>query len=394
MYIKRFLEKSIAQAIRYFPIVAILGPCQSGKTTLVKKMFEKHLYVNLADIDIRNTAISDPISFVNLYRNEHGLIIDEFQRVPELLSCILSIADSEQKQGYFILTDSQNFLMNQAMSQQLLAGRISIHTLLPLSIDELMDNNLIPQVEDMLYQGFYPAIYKDKTPPSLLYRQYVQTYLARGIRELIHVGDLAKFQTFLVACAERVGQCINYTELGKECRISDQTTRKWLTILESNYIIFRLQPYEKTLSKQTPKLFFYDSGLVCYLLRLHKEELAMHSKRGNIFESFIISEIAKNFYNRGYEPTIFFWQDKAKHEVDCIIKYGIHLVATEIKSGRTPSPRYFDNLVYWKEHLGPQEREPVCYVIYGDNKDRITGYKNLISWQSISSIMTFLDRDK
>lgn len=395
MYIKRRLENDIAQGILYFPVIAILGPRQSGKTTLAKKMFPKHFYVTLEELDMRKAAINDPRSFLMLHRNEYGLIIDEFQHVPELLSYIQGIVDSEQKQGYFILTGSQNFLMNQAMSQQSLAGRVSLHTLLPLSVDELEANNLISDhVEDLLYRGFYPATYTKKTPHDRLYQQYVRTYLERDIRELTQVGDLATFQTFLVLCAERVGQRINYSELGKECRISDTTAKRWLTILEASYIIFQLQPYEKTISKQftkTPKLFFYDSGLVCYLLRLQKKELATHSKRGNIFESFIISEIVKQFYNRGHEPTIYFWQDKYKHEVDCIIRYGTHLIATEIKASRTPDPHYFDNLLYWKTYLNVQEGEPKFYVIYADNKDRITGYKNLLSWQSIGTILDFLD---
>src|SRR5271154_1807620 len=165
MYIHRILEKDIGQGALYFPVVAILGPRQSGKTTLAKKMFEKHTYVTLEDIDMRNAALSDPRSFLNLYRNEHGLIIDEFQRAPELLSYIQGMVDTEQKQGYFILTGSQNFLMNQAMSQQSLAGRVSLHTLLPLSIDELDASDLLPQnVEDLLHQGLYPATYTKKTP--------------------------------------------------------------------------------------------------------------------------------------------------------------------------------------------------------------------------------------
>ncbi len=399
MYIKRKLEKDIAQGRLYFPVVAILGPRQSGKTTLAKKMFPNHLYVTLEDIDVREAAKHDPRSFLSLHRNDHGLIIDEFQHVPELLSYIQGIVDTEQKQGYFILTGSQNFLMYQAMSQQSLAGRVSLHTLLPLSFDELEDNDLAPkQIEDMLYRGTYPATYNKKVPHTRLYQQYVRTYLERDIRELTHVGDLATFQTFLVLCAERVGQRVNYSELGKECGVSDQTAKRWLTILQASYIIFQLQPYEKTISKQfvkTPKLFFYDTGLLCYLLRLTKKQLTMDpKKKGNIFESFIISEIIKQFYNRGYEPTIYFWQDKYKHEVDCIIKYGTHLITTEIKSSRTPSSHYFDNLAYWKEYLNPKEEKPEGYVIYADTKDRISGYKNLISWQSIGTILSFLDEDQ
>lgn len=352
MFINRMLEKDIIEGARYFPVVAILGPRQSGKTTLAKKIFEKHNYVSLEDVDKRTAAIEDPRTFLQLHRNEFGLIIDEFQYAPDLLSYIQTIVDAEQRQGFFILTGSQNFLMNQAISQSL-AGRVSLHTLLPLCSKELSDQDLLPEeMETVLFKGLYPAVYTKDTPPARLYSQYIRTYIERDVRQLAHVGDLATFQTFLVMCAERIGQRVNMSEFARECRISDQTVSRWLSILEASYIIFLLHPYEKTLSKRlvkTAKLHFYDPGLACYLLKLKQSDLATSPKRGNIFESFVISELLKEFYNHGHEPSVYFWQDQANHEVDCIVDLGKRVIALEIKASRTINKSFFDGLLHWEK---------------------------------------------
>ena len=392
MYIKRILEKDIKEGSRFFPVVGILGPRQSGKTTLAKKMFPNHFYVSLEAPDIRTAAKKDPRTFLELHRNKHGIIIDEFQYVPELLSYIQTIVDEEKKNAYFILTGSQNFLMNQAISQSL-AGRISIHTLLPLSINELKTEKLLyKKFEHALFKGFYPATFSNKTPHKRLYSQYVKTYIERDVRELTHVGDLKTFQTFLGLCAERVGQLVNFSELGRECRISDQTVKRWLSILEASYIIFQLQPYEKTFGKRlvkSPKIYFYDSGLLCYLLKLKEDELFTHSKKGNLFESFVIAEIIKNFYNRGEDPNVYFWRDRSDHEVDCIMTYGSKKIAVEIKASQTPNTRFFSGLSFWNNL--PQNTKNKSYVVYTGEEKRISGYKNLVSWQNIENIMKFLD---
>lgn len=389
MFINRILEKDIIEGARYFPVVAILGPRQSGKTTLAKKIFEKHNYVSLEDIDKRMAAIEDPRTFLQLHRNEFGMIIDEFQYAPDLLSYIQTIVDAEQRQGFFILTGSQNFLMNQSISQSL-AGRVSLHTLLPLCNKELSEQGLLPEeMETILVQGLYPAVYTKGTPPARLYSQYIRTYIERDVRQLAHVGDLATFQAFLVMCAERIGQRVNMSEFARECRISDQTVRRWLSILEASYIIFLLHPYEKTLSKRlvkTAKLHFYDPGLACYLLKLNQDDLATNDKRGNIFESFVIAEVIKEFYNHGHEPSVYFWQDQANHEVDCIVDLGKRVIALEIKAGRTVNRTFFDGLSHW-EKVRAKDTAKETYVIYGANKKQISGYKNVVSWQSIAAVV-------
>lgn len=394
MYINRILEKKIKESIQYFPVVAVLGPRQSGKTTMVKQLFPEHVYVSLEDVDKREAAQNDPRTFLKMHRNKHGMIIDEFQYAPDLLSYIQTIVDDEQQQGYFILTGSQNFLMNQAITQSL-AGRVSLHTLLPLSFEELKPYNILPEdVENILYQGLYPAIYTKNVPPHDLYGNYIKTYIERDVRQLAHVGDLKTFRTFLTLCAERVGQLVNFTELAKEARISDQTVRRWLSILEASYIVFLLQPYEKTLGKRlikTPKLYFYDAGLVSYLLQLDKQDVIDHPKKGNIFESLVIVEFYKHFYNHAVEPSVYFWLDHGKHEIDCVVDYKRKIVVAEIKSSRTVHNKFFSGLRYWETlERRSDAKEERKYVIYAGDSKHISGYKDVISWQSLTEILTFL----
>lgn len=246
------------------------------------------------------------------------------------------------------------------------------------------------EIEDLLIQGSYPAIYTRNIPPARLYAQYIKTYIERDVRQLAHVGDLATFQLFLTMCAERIGQRINLSEFSRECRISDQTVKRWMTILQASYIIFLLQPYEKTLSKRmikTAKLFFYDPGIACHLLKIHDAQTLVSSpKRGNIFESFVIAEVIKHAYNHGKEPSTYFWLDHQGHELDCIIDQGQHIIGLEIKAGRTIQQDFFKNITHWNNAL-PTDQKVDNYIIYGANKDQISGYKNVLSWQLLSSIL-------
>lgn len=386
MIIKRDIEKDIIAGAGQFPVVAILGPRQSGKTTLAQFVFKKHRYISLEDLDVRASARQDPRTFLITNYNDYGVIIDEFQYVPELLSYIQTMADKEQKNGYFVLTGSQNFLMNNAISQSL-AGRVSIHTLLPLSVHELKKNKLLnEEIEPILYQGGYPAIYAKETDPHRLYKGYMQTYVERDVPQLTQVGDLTTFQTFITLCATRMGQLLNISSLGNECGISDHTVKRWLSILEASYIIFLLHPYYKNFGKRlvkTPKLFFYDTGFACYLLKIKPEELALHPYRGNLFESFCLSELIKWHYNHGIIPNIYFLRDKAGHEIDCVIEEGSHITPIEIKSSRTYSPNFFKNILFWEAVI---DQKTDHYVIYAGTERQIRGTNRLISWQSIDSI--------
>ncbi len=387
--IKREITTDILEGARYFPVVGILGPRQSGKTTLAKDIFKNHIYLSLEDLDLRAMAKTDPRTLLQANRNDYGIIIDEFQYVPELLSYIQTIVDQDQKPGYFILTGSQNFLMNEAITQSL-AGRISLHTLLPLSILELKEsNNLPPEIEPMLYKGCYPAIYSKDIPPEKLYKNYLQTYIERDVRQLTNVGDLATFQTFITLCAARVGQLINLTALSNDANISDATVNRWLSILETSYIIFRLRPYHENLGKRvvkTAKLYFYDPGLICALLQIKQEDLANHPNKGNIFESFVIADILKHYHNQGTDPRVYFWRDKTEHEVDCIIEDRQKLIPIEIKSGRTFNARFLDGLNYW-EALAHEKSTPGS-IVFAGSSSQTRAHKSLVSWQSIDDVFT------
>ena len=385
--LKRALAPDVLEGARQFPVVAILGPRQSGKTTLARMIFKKHTYVNLEELDVREAAVKDPRTFIIAHRNTQGLIIDEFQHVPSLLSYIQALVDEEQKPGAFILTGSQNFLMNQSISQSL-AGRISIHTLLPLSIAELSKNKLVPrEVEPLLYQGCYPAIYAKNIDPKMLYKNYLQTYIERDVPQLTHVGDLTTFQTFIALCAARIGQLLNITSLGNECGISDNTAKRWLSILEASYIIFLLRPYHTNFGKRlvkTPKLYFYDTGLACQLLKIKPDTLALDPNRGGLFESLIISEMVKTYYNRGELPRIYFWRDKTGNEVDCLIDEGKKIIALEVKAGRTTSRRFFEGIEHWQSLV--ENKSTASFVVFAGSKQQARGYANLVSWQNMNSI--------
>jgi predicted AAA+ superfamily ATPase len=385
--IKRKISKDILDGARYFPVVGILGPRQSGKTTLAKELFKKHSYFSLEDLDLRAAVKNDPRTFLVANKSDHGIIIDEFQYVPELLSYIQTLVDQDQKPGYFILTGSQNFLMNQAITQSL-AGRISIHTLLPLSILELKNSENLPdEIEQMLYKGCYPAIYSKNIPPEKLYKNYIQTYIERDVRQLTNVGDLTAFQTFIKLCAARVGQLVNFTALGNDANVSDLTVKRWISILEASYIVFLLRPYHVNLGKRivkTAKLYFYDPGLICSLLKISQEDLASHPNKGNIFESFIISDILKNYYNKGIDPRVYFWRDKTEHEVDCILEEKQKLVPIEIKAGRTFNQRFLDGLNYWNTLAKDKSKQG--FVVFAGASKQVRAHGALVSWQSIEKL--------
>ncbi len=391
MFIKRFAADSIRQSARSFRIVGIIGPRQSGKTTLARELFPDYVYLNLENYDDREFAQRDPRGFLATYATKN-MIIDEFQHVPQLLSYIQTTVDEQQNPGQFILTGSQNFLMNQAISQSL-AGRIALHTLLPLSIAELKVAGLLPEgLNQFMYQGCYPSIYVDKNiDVSVWYASYINTYLERDVRQLAQVGDLSLFKKFIQLCAGRIGQLLNLTSLANDCGISDKTARSWISILEASYIVFLLHPHYKNFSKRlikSPKLYFYDTGLACSLLRIKPDELVMHYLRGGLFETLMISELLKGYYNRGKVPNIYFWRDHTGNEIDCILDEGLILVPIEMKSGATINASFFKNLNYWNEISGNSPDR--SYIVYAGDQRQHRSKGHILDWRSIDSIISQL----
>lgn len=388
MFIKRSISKDILKAAKHFSALAVLGPRQSGKTTLVRNVFANHAYVNLEHPKTRDFAFADPEGFFQQYQNEYGLIIDEFQHVPELLSYIQIFIDEKKRPGYFVLTGSQNFLMNEKISQTL-AGRISIHTLLPLSIDELKHASLLPQLpEDLIWKGCYPSIYIDKELlPDRWYQNYIQTYLERDVRQLKQVEDLQLFRTFVQLCAGRVGQLLNLASLGNDCGVSDTTARRWIALLEASYIIFLLQPYHKNFNKRitkSPKLYFVDTGLACSLLNIQENSINDHYLRGGLFENMIIVDFYKRFYNEGAVPHLYFWRDQT-HEIDLLIDRGISICPIEIKSSRTISQSFFGNVHYLSQLAALNPKDNVIIYTGDEHQKRSTG--QVIGWRDIDSVL-------
>lgn len=382
------IERSIAYKIhslsKQFPVICITGPRQSGKTTLVQNIFPHHKYVSLEDLDTREYAQKDPRAFLSNHRT--GMIIDEIQRVPELLSYIQGIVDAHQKPAEFVITGSQNILLHEKVSQTL-AGRMALVRLLPFTIQELDRAGRAPaSPEEMVYKGGYPRIHALKTNPADWYPSYVRTYVERDLHLIKNISDLSVFQKFMRLCAGRIGQVVNLTSLGNDCGVSHTTVREWLSILEASYILFLLQPYHKNYNKRlvkSPKIYFYDSGLACYLLGIGSPEaLASHYLRGGLFETMILSDIVKHQWNAGKEHGCYYWRDKAGHEVDFIIEDDDRLHAVEVKAGHTIASDYFDGVRYFTETA--QAGTP--WVIYAGDEQQQRTAATVLGWKQSHAI--------
>src|SRR3990167_10351442 len=390
----RNLTPSLLLSAKEYPVVAILGPRQSGKTTLALDTFPDHKYVSLENLDDREQAAQDPRGFLETHKNEFGMIIDEAQHVPSLFSYIQTTVDKDKKRGYFILTGSQNFLLDEAITQSL-AGRISILTLLPFSIKELSDNKILPETsETLMFQGFYPSIYSEevlpKPRPAQWYANYIHSYLEKDVRQIKNITNLSDFKKFMQLCAARTGQLLNLTPISIECGISINTAKSCISLLESSYIIYLLQPYSKGFTKRvikTPKLFFYDMGIVESLLKLDTLDKIIYETtiKGNMFESLMISEIIKSSYNHDKAPNTYFWRDKTGHEIDCIIYEGTSLLPIEIKFGKTIRDEFFSQLNYWNQLTGSNPKDG--YLVYGGSEHQKRSVGNVISWKDVDKIV-------
>jgi len=357
--INRNIEPVLLDLAKKYPVVTITGPRQSGKTTLCRKMFSGLKYVNLEAPDIRMFAKEDPRGF--LASNSGGVILDEIQRAPALLSYIQTMVDLDNRPGQFILTGSQQFEVMNTISQSL-AGRTALLKLLPLSLSELNQPHP-PDIDRLMITGFYPRIHDQQLNPSQALGDYLETYVERDLRQLAMLKDLSLFEKFLKLCAGRVGQVLNLQSLGNDVGVSHSTARIWVTLLEASYIIFILQPWHANISKRlikSPKLYFYDVGLAAFLLGLENEaQVSRDPLRGNLFENIVIIEALKQRFNRGLRSNLFFYRESNGNEVDLVAETGRELLAVEIKSGATVNPDFFKGLLLFKKAVGSS------YIIKG-----------------------------
>ena len=382
--IQRILAKKLKESLRKFPVVTITGPRQSGKTTLVKNELKGYSYFSLELPEIRSFALEDPKGFLSQFKGP--VILDEVQRAPELFSYIQVLSDEKGLQGQFVLTGSHNFLLMQSISQSL-AGRCAVLHLLPFSLSELSKRSPIKinslgqvlqslplgsgrDIMQILFSGFYPRIHDKNVPPRDWLGSYYQTYLERDVRNVLNIGDIETFNRFVRLCAGRSGQLLNLSGLASDCGVTHTTAKRWLSILEASFIIFLLRPHYNNFGKRlikNPKLYFFDSGLLCFLLRIQTpDDLYNHSARGSIFEGFVLSELYKNFVNRGEEAPLYFWRDSAGHEIDVVIDMGDRLLPIEIKSAQTVASDFFDELKYWKKLSG--NINELASLIYGGDR--------------------------
>jgi predicted AAA+ superfamily ATPase len=386
--IRRAITEKLISISNQYQVVLLTGPRQSGKTTLVRSLFSDLPYVTLEDPDIRQFALSDPRGFLGNYPS--GAIFDEVQNSPDILSYIQGIVD-ERRNVRFILTGSSNLLLMEKVSQSL-AGRCAILQLLPFSFEEL-DPKAEPSYENWLFKGFYPRIFDRNLFPQDFYSSYIQTYIEKDVRQLRNLGNLDTFVVFLQLCAGRVGQLVNFASLAADAGVSLNTAKAWLSILEGSFVVYRLQPYFENFNKRlvkTPKLYFYDTGVACSLLGIRDaEQLQSHYLRGGLFENMVINEVIKFNLNRGISNRPYFWQDNHGKEIDCLLTEGKKVLPIEIKSGKTVSSSYFDNLVSWRK-LSGLTQNPGC-VVYGGDKSMKTGAGELISWQEIYKIQRLVE---
>ncbi|RPA66729.1 ATP-binding protein [Cyclobacteriaceae bacterium YHN15] len=381
MLISREIVSAIKKISPKYPILALTGPRQSGKTTLLKSLFPDYRYVSLENPDNRNFAESDPNGFFKEFHSR--VIFDEVQRVPELFSYIQNIVDDRSgEMGIYVLSGSQNFHLMHSITQSL-AGRVAIFKLFPFDLKELKNVGLMGEdYLNSIIKGFYPAIYDRDIPSKVFYSNYIQTYINRDISELVAIRDLRIFQNFLALCATRAGQLLNLNALANECGISQPTAKTWLSALEQSFIIFQLYPYHKNFNKRvvkTPKLYFYDTGLLCHLLKISKtESLLTHPIKGALFENMMIAEYVKQMHHQSNPQDLWFWRDAAGNEIDLMVDKGDQIDIIEFKASQTIKTQMFDGLSKFEEIS--QIKNLNKSLVYGGTTSQKRSAGNLVSW--------------
>lgn len=384
--IKRSIESTLNRLTEQYPVVTITGPRQSGKTTLCRQVFIHKPYANMEAPDIRQFALDDPRGFLAQYPD--GVVLDEIQRAPELVSYIQPIIDEDRRTGLFVLTGSQQFEVSNTINQSL-AGRTAMVKLLPFSVEEMKGAYSLPSNDGLIYHGFYPRIWDHRLNPTQALGDYFETYIERDLRQLITIKDLNLFQRFIRLCAGRIGQLLNANSLANDAGVSHTTVRNWLSILEASYTIFLLQPYHRNISKRlvkSPKLYFYDVGLAAFLLGIENEnQISRDPLRGNLFENMVISEVLKYRFNQGKRSNLCFFRDSKGNEVDLLLINGSNVFPIEIKAGMTITRDYFKGLNHFSK-LFPDHIPNGSGLVYGGKNSQKRTDVSIVPFQQLNRL--------
>ncbi len=382
--IKRTAEARLIKLVKTFRSVAVVGPRQSGKTTLCRAVFPRKSYVSLENPDTLEFANTDPRGFLSQYKT--GAILDEIQRAPHLFSYLQQVLDETKKKGLFILTGSNNFLLQENITQTL-SGRIAYLQLLPLSLQELKDSKKIKADYSWhILSGGYPEVIAKKINPADWYAGYITTYVERDVRQLKNISNLSQFLKLLRLCAGRTGQLLNLTALSNDCGIDQKTVAAWLSVLQTSYIIYLLKPYHTNFNKRiikTAKLYFYDTGVACSLSGIsNTRQIATHAAKGPLFENMIVSELLKERFNAGAADNLYYWRDKTGNEIDILTDNAGKLTAIELKAGETVSPDFFKGIEYFSSlKTGTVQK----LLVYGGNQEQKRSNGTIVKpWNKLS----------
>jgi predicted AAA+ superfamily ATPase len=386
--IRRQATPLLVQMSKGFPIVALTGPRQSGKTTLARQAFPDKPYFSLEDPETRQRLAADPRQFFAILPG--GAVLDEVQRCPEVFSYLQGVVDERERMGEFVITGSQQFGLLDSITQSL-AGRVGLLQLLPLSLAELNATGMNARtLEQTVWMGGYPALFDQRRQleqPAQWLSAYASTYIERDVRQVLEVSKLSLFQRFVLMCAARTGQLLNLSALAADCGISHTTARSWMTVLEASYVVYLLQPYHQNFGKRLvkmPKLYFLDTGLLCHLLRIdNAQTLATHALRGAIFESWVVSETLKHRFNQALPADIYFWRDNHGAEVDLVFEHAGKLHAVEIKSGATFAPDWVRACQRWQRYAGTIAADPV--LVYGGQDSYSVQGVQVRAWHTLGT---------
>lgn len=385
-YINRKIEGVVTEASQYFPVISVTGPRQSGKSTLLRHLFPDAVAYSMKDLNVREFAQNDPIAFLN---NDKGrmMFIDEIQKVPALLDYMQGIVD-EHPDRKFCITGSSNLELLRGLSESL-PGRAGVFELLPMTYDETREQQRDKSLDELMFNGLYPAVCARKNTARLFYPSYVKTYLEKDVRDLLKIQDQLQFMRFMKLCAARVGSLFNASEVANEIGVDSKTVTRWLSVLQASYLITLLPPYFENVTKRvvkSPKLYFNDTGLACYLLDIESpKQLSRDKMRGCIFENFIVLEILKHRFNQGLENGVFFYRDSNQNEVDILLKQEGEITAIEVKSSLTYTTEFEKSLKKIQDYV----KIPVAkkIIVYAGDFENTAGDIKVVNYKNLSSII-------